>query len=273
MGTDTVAIEHGEHAPAALLERRSNIALITLNRPNAMNAVNSAMSTELGEALEELARDKELRVGVITGAGRAFCAGADLKELAAGRSIHNPDHPEWGFGGLVQHFVDKPLIAAVNGFALGGGTEFLLACDLAVASEDAQLGLPEVKRGIMAAAGGVLRLQRQIPLKLALEVALTGEPISAQTAAQWGLVNRVVPANQVVAAALELAETIAANAPLSVQASKRLIHRTADFGSDWTDSALWQANFEEIGSLMSSADAMEGPRAFAEKREPQWRGE
>ncbi|HSV39675.1 MAG TPA: enoyl-CoA hydratase-related protein, partial [Nocardioidaceae bacterium] len=136
------------------LERRGSIALITLNRPDSMNAVNAELSTALGEAIETLQQDADLRVGIITGSGRAFCAGADLKELAQGRSVMAPAHPEWGFAGLVQHFIDKPLIAAVNGFALGGGTEIMLACDLAVVSEEAKLGLPEVQRGLVAAAGG-----------------------------------------------------------------------------------------------------------------------
>ncbi|GAA5093280.1 crotonase/enoyl-CoA hydratase family protein [Nocardia iowensis] len=257
---------------AATLERNGHIAVITLNRPEAMNAVNAALSSAVGAALDELAADPELRVGVITGAGRAFCAGADLKELARGNGIHDPAHPEYGFAGLVQHFVDKPLIAAVNGFALGGGTEIVLASDLAVMSEDASLGLPEVKRGLLAAAGGLLRLPRAIPPKIALEMALTGTPIDAASAAHWGLVNRVVPADQVLPTALELAGTIAANAPLAVLASKRIIHRVNDFGSDW-DTPIWQMSLEEAGPVFVSKDAAEGPRAFAEKRAPQWRGE
>ncbi|MBF6540510.1 crotonase/enoyl-CoA hydratase family protein [Nocardia farcinica] len=257
---------------AATLERRGSVALITLDRPDAMNAVDSALSRAVGAALEQLAEDPQLRVGVITGAGRAFCAGADLKALAAGQNIGDPEHPEYGFAGLVQHFVDKPLIAAVNGFALGGGTEIVLACDLAVMSDQASLGLPEVKRGLVAAAGGLLRLPRQIPHKIALEMALTGAPVDAETAARWGLVNRVVPADQVLAVALELAETIAANAPLAVRASKRIIHRAAAFGSDW-DAPIWQMNMEQTMPVFLSKDAAEGPRAFAEKRAPQWRGE
>jgi crotonobetainyl-CoA hydratase len=257
---------------AATLERRGHIAVITLNRPEAMNAVNAALSIAVGAALEELAADPELRVGVITGAGRAFCAGADLKELSRGNGIGDPDHPEYGFAGLVQHFIDKPLIAAVNGFALGGGTEIVLASDLAVMSQDASLGLPEVKRGLIAAAGGLLRLPRQIPPKIALEMALTGTPIDAAAAALWGLVNRVVPADQVLPTALALADTIATNAPLSVRASKRIVHRVNDFGSDW-DSPIWQMSFEEGGPVFVSKDAMEGTLAFAEKRAPRWRGE
>ncbi|MET8872871.1 crotonase/enoyl-CoA hydratase family protein [Nocardia sp. NPDC004604] len=257
---------------AATLHREGHIAIITLNRPEAMNAVNAALSTAVGAALEELAADRELRVGVITGAGRAFCAGADLKELARGTGIHDPQHPEYGFAGLVQHFVDKPLIAAVNGFALGGGTEIVLACDLAVMSADAHLGLPEVTRGLFAAAGGVLRLPRQIPPKIAHEMVLTGTPIDAAAAAHWGLVNRVVPAEQVLPAAMELAETIAANAPLSVRASKRIMHRVNEFGSEW-DNPIWEMSFHEAAPIFTSRDALEGPRAFAEKRAPQWRGE
>lgn len=260
-----------EHQPAVTLQRIGHTALITLNRPDAMNAVDAALSIALGNAVAELAADPELRVGVVTGAGRAFCAGADLKALASGQNIMDTDHPERGFAGFVKHFIDKPIIAAVNGFALGGGTEIMLASDLAVVSADAKLGLPEVKRGLAAAAGGLLRLQRQIPLKLALEVALTGDLIDAETALRWGLVNRVVPADQVLDTALALAEKIAANAPLSVQASKRIIYRSAEFGSEWKDD-IWSMSMQELGPVLMSKDAREGPRAFAEKREPKWRG-
>ncbi|MEV6430398.1 crotonase/enoyl-CoA hydratase family protein [Nocardia sp. NPDC051463] len=257
---------------AATLQRQGHIAVITLNRPEAMNAVNAALSVAVGAALEELAADPQLRVGIITGAGRAFCAGADLTELARGNGIGDPEHPEYGFAGLVQHFIDKPLIAAVNGFALGGGTEIVLASDLAVMSRDATLGLPEVKRGLIAAAGGLLRLPRQIPPKIALEMALTGTPVDAAAAATWGLVNRVVPAEQVLPTALALAETIAANAPLAVRASKRIIHRVNDFGSEW-DTPVWEMSMQEAMGVSRSKDATEGPRAFVEKRPPQWRGE
>ncbi len=256
---------------AAVLRREGPVAVITLNRPRAMNAVNAAMSAAVGNALQELDEDPELSVGVITGAGRAFCAGADLKELGAGRPVSAPGHPEWGFAGLVRHVVDKPLIAAVKGFALGGGTEIVLACDLAVISEDAQLGLPEVKRGLVAAAGGLLRLHRQIPPKVAAHAALTGEPLDAVTALRWGLVNEVVPADQVVDRALRLARQIAGNAPLAVRASKRIMRRSAEYGSDWSPS-IWDMNEAEFGEVRRSEDAKEGPRAFAEKRPPQWQG-
>jgi crotonobetainyl-CoA hydratase len=258
-------------APAALLERRGAVALITLNRPHAMNAVNAALSTAAGSALDELASDPSLRAGVITGAGRAFCAGADLKELAAGRTVHDPQHPERGFAGIVRHFVDKPLIAAVNGFALGGGTEILLACDMAVISSAARLGLPEVTRGLVAAAGGLLRLHRQIPPKVAARAVFTGEPIDAATALEWGLINEVVPADQVLDAALALAERIAANAPLAVRASKRIMARSNEVGSDWHEAA-WAMNEEELAAVRASQDAHEGAVAFAEKRTPRWTG-
>jgi crotonobetainyl-CoA hydratase len=214
-------------------ELKDHVALLTLNRPEALNAVNSALADELGGLLEDAVADSEVRAIVVTGAGRAFCAGADLKEIAAGRGVGPTGHPEWGFAGLAQHWVSKPLIAAVNGYAMGGGTEIALACDLVVASEQAAFGLPEVQRGLLAAAGGVVRLQRQIPVKLALQMALTGDPVPAATALQWGLINDVVPADRVVPRALELAGRIAANAPLSVQYSKKTLYQAASAGSDW----------------------------------------
>jgi enoyl-CoA hydratase/carnithine racemase len=256
--------------PAALYERRGGVAIITLNRPRALNAVNAALSTAVGTLLERAESDDEVRVVVLTGAGRAFCAGADLKALSSGASLDAEGHPEWGFAGYVQHWVSKPTIAAVNGFALGGGTELVLASDLAVVDENAQLGLPEVKRGLFAAAGGVIRLQQQIPRKVALEIALTGEPISAAQGKELGLVNRVAPTGTALDIALELAEKIAFNAPLSVRESKAMIHTTA-LGPDW-ESGVWEANAKARKVIFTSADAKEGPIAFAEKREPVWRG-
>jgi crotonobetainyl-CoA hydratase len=257
--------------PAATLERRGGIAVITLNRPYAMNAVNADLSGAVGAALEELDNDPALRVGVITGAGRAFCAGADLKGLNAGHVLSAPGHPEWGFAGLVEHAIGKPLIAAVNGFALGGGTEIVLRCDLAVLSEEAALGLPEVKRGLFAAAGGLIMMPRQLPAKIAMEAALLGEPITPETALRWGLVNRVVPAADVLDEALRLAEGIVAGAPLAIKASKQLVERASGAGSDW-DADAWRLNEELIAEILQSNDMVEGTAAFAEKRAPRWSG-
>jgi crotonobetainyl-CoA hydratase len=259
-----------------LYERDGHVALLTLNRPEALNAVNSALADELGGHLERAVADDAVRAIVVTGAGRAFCAGADLKEIAAGRAVGPTAHPEWGFAGLAQHWVSKPLVAAVNGYAMGGGTEIALACDLVVASAEAAFGLPEVKRGLFAAAGGVIRLQRQIPIKLAAQLALTGDPVDAATARQWGLVNDVVPPGEVVRRALELAGRIAANAPLSVQYSKRVLHQAASAGSDWdpawSGGDPWRVNAEAVDAVFGSADAVEGATAFAHKRVPVWTG-
>ena len=256
-------------APAATLTRHGHVALITLNRPAALNAVNSALSDAVGNALETLATDVDLRVGVITGAGRAFSAGADLKAIAAGRSIAPTDHPEWGFAGIVRHFIDKPVIAAVNGFALGGGTEIALACDLIVASEAAKFGFPEVKRGLMAAAGGVIRTPRQIPIKLATELALTGEPIDAATALRWGLINRAVPAEEVVPAAMALAERILRRAPQAVGMAKHVINACQSVDTE-TGRLL-----ERLGQsvLIRTEDAQDGMAAFAEKRRARFSGQ
>jgi crotonobetainyl-CoA hydratase len=210
----------------------------------------------------------------VTGAGdKAFCAGADLKAVSRGESIGgtDPRADAWGFAGYVRHHISKPTIAAVNGFALGGGTELALASDLAVAAETASFGLPEVKRGIYAAAGGVIRLPDQLPKKVAMEMILTGEPISARRALELGLVNRVVPPDQVIAAAVALAEQICANAPLSVQASKRIACGIIDGRIPAEDDA-WGLSAAEGKTLRQSADSKEGPLAFAEKRAPRWQG-
>lgn len=196
---------------AVLFERRGKVALITINRPEALNAINTQVWNELGLAFEEFAADPNLWCAVLTGAGdKAFCAGADLKEKAIsnGESIIPEGGEKWGFAGIVQHFINKPIIAAVNGFALGGGTEIALACDLIVASDRAAFGLPEVKKGLIAGAGGLIRLPRQIPLKVAMEYILVGDLFSAEEAKQWGLVNRVVPHGQLINEALAIAERI-----------------------------------------------------------------
>ncbi|MFW0785216.1 enoyl-CoA hydratase-related protein [Gordonia sp. CPCC 206044] len=257
--------------PPALYEVREHVAIVTLNRPEAMNAVNSELSAAAGAALEKAADDPQVRVVVITGAGRAFCAGADLKEVAAGNNIYDPDHRDRDFAGIVRHWIPKPVIAAVNGFALGGGTEIVLAADLAVIDEHAALGLPEVTRGLIAAAGGVLRIHRQVPPKVASEIALTGRPISAARAYELGLVNAVAPAGTALTAALDLAATIAANAPIAVQQSKRVMHESAATATGWAEQD-WALNRDATRIVMTSEDAREGPRAFAAKLAPQWAG-
>jgi crotonobetainyl-CoA hydratase len=265
MSDETTTIE------PAFLRREGAVGVLVLNRPEAMNAVNGPMAVRVGEALEEVRHDRELHVVVVTGAGRAFCAGADLKELAAGRPIIDTQHPEWGFAGFVQHYLDKPVIAAVNGFALGGGTEMVLASDIAVIGRSTLLGLPEVTRGLMAGAGGAIRLSRQMPPKRAAEMLYTGAPIDAETALALGLVNRVADDKAVLDVALALAERIAGNAPLAVQATKKLAHQSKAFGSDW-DPELWRLNNEEFTGLLDTQDAREGAMAFAEKRRPVWSG-
>lgn len=258
-------------APGALAERRGNVSVITINRPEARNAINGAVSIALGDALEEAQHDSEVRAVVVTGAGdKSFCAGADLKAIAWRENIYHPEHPDWGFAGYVHHFIDKPTIAAVNGAAFGGGTEIALASDLVVAGESAQFGLPEVKRGLIAGAGGVFRIVQQLPRKVGLELLLTGDPISAADAAKWGLINQVVPDGTVLEAALALAARITVNAPLSVQASKRIAWG-ADDRLIADEEPGWARTTREFSTLLKTEDAREGPRAFAEKREPVWK--
>jgi crotonobetainyl-CoA hydratase len=261
-------------APAALTERRGNTLIVTINRPDARNAVNQAVSIGIGDALQQAQDDPEIWAVVITGAGdKSFCAGADLKAISRGENIFHPEHAEWGFAGYVQHFIDKPIIAAVNGTALGGGTELALASDLVVAQQSARFGLPEVKRGLIAAAGGVFRIVDQLPRKVAMELLVTGDPISADDAARWGLINQVVPdgpGNPALDAALALADRITVNAPLAVQASKR-VAVGVDNGSITAEVAAWKRSNREIRTVFTSEDAREGPLAFAQKRAPVWK--
>ncbi|MDZ7884909.1 MAG: enoyl-CoA hydratase-related protein [Mycobacterium sp.] len=261
-------------APGALVERRGNVSIITINRPEARNAINASVSIGVGDALQAAQDDPEIRVVILTGAGdKSFCAGADLKAISRGENLFHPDHPEWGFAGYVRHFIDKPTIAAVNGTALGGGTELALASDLVVAEERAKFGLPEVKRGLIAGAGGVFRIVAQLPQKLALELVYTGEPLSSADALRWGLINKVVPEGSgrtAVDAALELAERIAVNAPLAVRASKRVSYGAID-GVVGADEPFWKQTFGEFATLLKTEDAQEGPMAFAQKREPVWK--
>jgi crotonobetainyl-CoA hydratase len=257
--------------PAALVERRGHVLVVTLNRPGAMNAVNAEVGSIVGEALVRAEEDRDVRAVILTGAGtRAFCAGADLKAVSRGEPPMAPGHDEWGFAGFARHPISKPTIAAVNGYALAGGMELVLACDLAVAGESATFGLPEVARGLFAAAGGVFRLPQQIPPKIAMEMIYTGEPIDAARALSLGLVNRVVPDGTVVDAALALADRISGNAPLAVQASKRLATGVTD-GVVPAETSAWIHTAEELTLIKASQDFKEGTSAFVEKRPPLWR--
>ena len=250
---------------AVLTEHRGSTLLITLNRPEARNAVNAALAEGVAAALDELDSNATLQVGVITGAGGGFCAGMDLKAFVRGESPHVEGR---GFAGIVQDPPRKPLIAAIEGFAVAGGFEVALACDLIVAARGAKLGIPEVKRSLVAAGGALLRLPRRIPYHLAMELALTGDPILAERGAELGLVNRLAEPGGAVDAALELADAIAANGPLALDASKRILVESAE----WSEDEAWDRQGEIAGPVFVSEDAREGATAFAEKREPVWKG-
>jgi crotonobetainyl-CoA hydratase len=263
-----------ENSAALLIDNHGRSRVLTLNRPEASNAINADVSRRLGAALEDAAHDPDVWVVILTGAGdRAFCAGADLKAASRGEATFasEEEFAKWHFAGFVKHVIDKPVIAAVNGFALGGGTEMTLASDLAVAADTAVFGLPEVSRGLMAGAGGAFRLPRQIPEKVAMEMLLTGERISADRALSLGLINRVVPQAQLMEAALELADRICANAPLAVQATKRMT-RGIDDGRIESEEHHWIRSAREFVEIRKTDDFREGTRAFAEKRTPAWRG-
>ncbi len=248
------------------LEARGHIAVLTINRPEARNAVNGDVAAAMEARLDEFEADAELWVGVITGTGSTFSAGADLKAIAAGRG-GELGTARGGFAGLVTRKRNKPLVAAVNGPALAGGCEIALACDMIVAAENARFGLPEVKRSLLAAAGGLPRLPRAIGMANAMEIILTGDPITAARAYELGLINRVAPDGEALAVAIELAERVAANAPLAVQASRNLAARA--FTDD--DDAIWRDTFSEFQRILQTEDAREGPMAFIEKREPRWK--
>ena len=250
---------------AVLTERRGNVLVVTLNRPDARNAVNAAVAEGVSNALDELDGDDALAAGVLTGAGKGFCSGMDLKAFVAGES---PYYGERGFAGIVAKPPRKPLIAAVEGFAVAGGCEIALACDLIVAARGARLGVPEVKRSLVAAGGALLRLPRRLPAGVAMEMALTGDPIDAERAHGFGLVNELADPGGALDAALALAGRIAANGPLALTATKRILTESVD----WPEAEFWERQGEISGPVFGSEDAREGATAFAEKRDPVWSG-
>lgn len=248
-----------------LTERQDGVLTITINRPGQKNAVNRETALQLAAALDQLDADPTLAVGVLTGAGGTFSAGMDLKAFAAGET---PILPGRGFGGLTQAVVRKPLIAAVEGWALGGGCEMALACDLIVAADTAKFGLTEVKRGLIAGEGGVIRLPRRLPYHVAMRVLLTGEPISAVEADKYGLLSELTVAGGALAAAQELARRITVNAPLALAKVKEVLRNTQGLN----DADAFAHQTEDAHSLLDTEDAHEGALAFAEKRAPVWRG-
>jgi enoyl-CoA hydratase len=253
-------------AEPVLTQVDGGVAVITINRPQARNAVNGAVARGIAAAVDEFDARGDVRVLVLTGAGGTFSAGMDLKGFLTGDS---PAVDGRGFGGLVERPPAKPLIAAVEGYALAGGFELALACDLIVASEAARFGLPEVRRGLAAAAGGLIRLPRRIPYHLAMEIALTGEHYPAARLQAAGLVSQLVPAGEALAGAVALAQKVALGAPLALAASKRVVAQA----SDWPSGEAFARQGQIVGPVFTSSDAREGALAFAEKRPPAWRGE
>jgi enoyl-CoA hydratase len=252
-------------APAVLATRHDGVLVITLNRPEARNAVDGALATGVAAALDELDADDSLKVGILTGAGGFFCAGMDLKAFVRGESAYAGDR---GFAGICLRPPEKPLIAAVEGFALAGGLEIALSCDLVVAARDARLGIPEAKRGLVAGAGALIRLPKRVPYHVAMWLALTGEPISAERAHEIGLVVELCEPGTALDAALRLGGIIAANAPLAVRISKQLVKAAVD----WEEAEAWERQRELVQRVFTSEDAREGAVAFAEKRAPRWQG-
>jgi enoyl-CoA hydratase len=256
----------GDDKALVTLERRGNIALITLNRPDARNAISPEVSQTMAALLDEVEADEQLRAVVLTGAGEVFSAGADLKVVAQGRAM-DIARGKGGFAGIVTRDFPKPLIAAVNGPALAGGFEIVLSCDLVIASDTARFGIPEVQRGLMAAAGGLIRLPKRVPLAIALELAMTGDPIDANRALALGLVNRVVNRDRVVDEATALAERIGQNSPIAVRQSRQLVREAAEL----PEAEGWRRTNELVLDVFASGDAVEGATAFAEKRPPVWK--
>ncbi|MBP0618838.1 crotonase/enoyl-CoA hydratase family protein [Cupriavidus consociatus] len=247
------------------LETRGNTLLITMNRPQARNAMDFETATALAAAIDQLESRDDLAVAILTGAGGTFCSGMDLKGFLEGK---RPSLPGRGFGGLTEKPPRKVLIAAVEGYALAGGFELALACDLIVSSKAAKFGLPEVKRGLVAGAGGLMRLPRRVPYHIAMEYALTGNMLGAEQAHAYGLINRLTEPGEALQGALALADEIGANGPLAVAVSKQIVAESAD----WSNEEMFERQRPLMAPVFSSADAREGAAAFAEKRKPVWTG-
>ena len=262
--TETLRSEVGAMSSPVDVTVDEGVMIITLNRPEARNAVNQALAEAVEAAIDRLEGDAGVRVGIIVGEGKAFCAGMDLKAFALGERSRTALR---GFAGLVASPPNKPLIVAVYGPAMGGGFEVVLACDLVVASERARFGLPEVRRGLTAAGGGLFRLPRRIPYHQAMQMILEGEPLSGGRASELGLVNYLVPSDEVLAKSIEVAHRIATNGPLAVQASKRIVVES----QDWPLAEAFERQ-EYICEAVRSSDDAEGAAAFVEKRPPVWCG-
>jgi enoyl-CoA hydratase len=250
---------------SVLVAREGAVLVVTINRPEARNAIDRATSEAIAAAMDQLDADPSLTLGILTGAGGHFCSGMDLKAFLRGERVELAGR---GLAGIVETPPRKPLIAAVEGYALAGGCEIALACDLIVAAEDAQFGIPEVRRGLMAGSGGLIRLPQRIPRQIAMEYALTGAMLPAAEARQWGLVNRTTAPGQALAGALALARTIAANGPLAVQVSKQVMSQAGT----WPADEVWARQRVLLEQVIASQDAREGALAFAEKRAPVWSG-
>ena len=246
-------------------ERDGPVLVITICRPELRNAIDRATSEAIARAMDELDSDDALRVGILTGTGTHFCSGMDLKAFLRGERVELPGR---GLAGIIETPPRKPLIAAVEGYALAGGCEIALACDLMVAADNAQFGLPEVKRGLMAGSGGLMRLPQRIPRQIAMHYALTGDMMSAVEARQWGLVNQLTAPGEALAAAKVLAQKIAANAPLAVQISKQVVSESVH----WPADERFQRQNALLETIIHSNDAREGALAFSEKRPPVWTG-
>ena len=252
-------------APAVLTERRDRTLIITINRPEVRNAIDAAAAQGIADALDALDADDALAVGVLQGSGGFFCAGMDLGAFVRGESPWVGDR---GFAGIAQRAARKPLIAAVEGFAVAGGLEIALSCDLIVAAEGARMGIPEVKRSLVAAGGALLRLPRRMPYHVVMELALTGDPLPAERFHAFGVVNRLTAPGGALDGALELAAALERNGPLALAATKEVLLRQFD----WTSEEMWARQGEITGPVFGSQDAREGATAFKEKREPVWTG-